>query len=235
MNKLFLIAVLITAILASCKKDSTTTPTCKIITITPVPLSGTNQIYSFTYNSDFTVSNSYDTTSVTTYAYSGSTVIATTLTAGVFNSKRIVTLNGNGMASNVRIENNAAGTNWTNQAFEYSGTEIIKSTNTSSAGGTAYIVTLNWNGGNLVSATSGSTTSILEYYTDILAQTGDYLDMVQLEAGYRIYKTKNAVKSLISGSSILNFSYSRDANGKITSMIITSGSIVTYNYQYQCN
>lgn len=236
MNKLFLMAVLITAVLASCKKDSTPDPICRIITVTPVPVSGTNQIYNFTFNSDGKLSTSSDTTSITTYAYSGSTVIATTTTAGVFASKRIFTLNANGLASNVRTETDVAGTNWNNQAFEYSGTELIKSTYTSSAGGAAIIYTLNWNGGNLVSAASGSTTTtILEYYTDIPAQTGDYLNLVQQEVGYEIYRTKNAVKSFISGSTISNFSYSRDAGGKITSMVITSTSVITYNYQYQCN
>jgi len=236
MNKLFLMAVLVTAVLVSCKKDSTPDPICRIITVTLVPVSGKDQIYNFTFNSDGKLSSRSDTTSITTFAYSGSTVIATTNNAGVFASKGIFTLNANGMASNVRTETNVAGTNWYNQAFEYSGTEVIKSTYTSSVGGVPTVNTINWNGGNLVSVASGSTIiTTVEYYTDIPAQTGDYLNLAQQNEGYEIYRTKNAVKSLISGSNISNFSYSRDPGGKITSMVLTSGSASTYNYQYQCN
>jgi hypothetical protein len=235
MKKMFLMAVIITAVLASCKKDSTPDPICRIITITTVSSGATTATNSFTYNSDGKISTSSDGTSIVTFVYSGSTEISTTTKGGVFVSKNIATLNANGQTSNFRTETDALGTKWNNEAFEYNGTDIIKSTYTSSAGGATSINTLTWNGGNLVSASDGSTTTTVEYYPDIQAQTGDYFDIAQIEAGYRIYKTKNAVKSISSGSTISNFSYSFDAGGKIISMIITSTSAITYNYQYQCN
>ncbi len=232
---MLLIAVIINAVSISCKKDSTPAPVCRIITITTVSSGATTATNNFTYNSDGKISTSSDGTYSTTFVYSGNTEISTTTKEGVFHTKNIATINADGLTTNFRTETNASGTNWYNQAYEYSGTEVIKSTYTTSAGVTPSIITLTWNGGNLVSVNDGSSTTTVEYYPDIQAQAGDYFDILQMETGYRIYKTKNAVKSTSSGTTINNFSYSFDAEGKIISMIITSTSATTYNYQYQCN
>jgi len=233
MNKLLLIAVLITAVLASCKKDTTPKPICKIITMTPS--GGGTLTYNFSYNSDGTLSTRSYGTYISTYSYSANTVIATTTNGGVFSSKEIITLNANGLASNVRTEDNVAGTIWANTLFEYSGDELIKSTDTNSAGDPVDISTFTWSGGNLVSITSGSSISTLAYYTDKPAQTGDYFSVIQLTFGYQIYRVKNAIKSSGEGSSINSYSYSFDTDGKIASMTVTGNSTSTFNYQYQCN
>ena len=92
--------------------------------------------------------------------------------------KESVTLNANGLASNVRTENNVAGTSWDNTLYEYSGTELIKSTYTNSAGDPVEISTFTWSGGNLTSITSGSSTTTISYYTDKPAQPGDYFSLL---------------------------------------------------------
>ncbi|HEX7493884.1 MAG TPA: hypothetical protein VF346_06680 [Bacteroidales bacterium] len=232
MNKLFLMAVLIAAVLGSCKKDSTPKPICKIITATSSDV-GTSA-YNFSYNSDGTLNSSSHGSSLTTFSYSPNTIIETTTNGGAFGSKKTITLNANGLASNVRTENNVTGTSWNNTLYEYSGAELIKSTDSDSAGDPVDISTFTWSGGNLTSIT-GSSTETLAYYTDKPAQTGDYLSLIQLVFGYQIYRVKNALKSSVSGSSNISFSYTYDADGKITSVSVVSISTTTLTYQYQCN
>jgi hypothetical protein len=233
MKKLFLMAVLITAVLASCKKDSTPQPICRIITITPS--GGGTLLYNLSYNSDGKLSTSSYGSNTTTFSYVGNTIIETTTNGGAFGSKKTVTLNANGLASNVKTENNVAGTVWDNTVYEYSGTELIKSTNTNSAGDPAGISTFTWSGGNMVSITSGSSTSAISYYTDKPSQTGDYLSVLQLLFGFDLYRVKNAIKSSVSGSSTTSYSYTFDTDGKITSVSVTGNSTTTLTYQYQCN
>jgi hypothetical protein len=237
MKKLFLMAVLITAVLASCKKDSTPAPICKIITVTPVSSDVGAPTYNISYNSEGKLSSSFNSSSgyVTTYSYSGNTVIATSTEGGVFGSKDIITLNANGLASNVKAEYNEAGTSWDNTLYEYSGTELIKRTVTSSAGGPADVTTYVWSGGNLTDII-GSTNFTLSYYTDKPAQTGDYFSLLQLQNGYEVYRVKNAVKSFLVGTTIISYSYSFGTDGKIASIAITTGTTTsTDDYQYQCN
>src|SRR5689334_13541609 len=202
--------------LGACKKDKDEVkkPDCRIITITPSP-SGSS--FNISYNSDGKISTISTGNDVTTFAYSGNTIIGTTNTSGSFSSKKIITLGSNGLATNVKTEYNTTGTNWNNDVYEYSGTELIKATSTSSSGGTPSVSTLSWSNGNIVSVTSGSSVTTLEFFTDKPAQEGDYLDIAQLVGGFQIYKTKNAIKSLLSGSSITSFSYNFDAGGKIIS------------------
>lgn len=220
--------------LGACKKDKDEAkkPDCRIITITPSP-SGTS--FNITYNSEGKVSTVSSGNDVTTFAYSGNTIIGTTNTSGTFSSKKIITLGSNGLATNVKTEYNTSGTNWSNDLYEYSGTELIKATSTSSGGGTPSVSTLTWSNGNIVSVTSGSSVSTLDYFTDKPAQEGDYLYIAQLIGGFQIYKTKNAIKSLLSGSSITSFDYNFDSEGKIISLTASGSSNVTYSYQHQCN
>src|SRR5690242_6758617 len=168
----------------ACKKDKDEKkkPTCRIITITPSP-SGSS--FNISYNTEGKISTISSGNDVTTFAYSGNTVIGTTTTSGTFSSKKIITLNSSGLATNVKTEYNTTGTNWSNDVYEYSGTELIKATNTSSSGGTPSVSTVTWSNGNMVSVTSGSSVSTIDYFTDKPAQQGDYLDIAQLVGGFQ--------------------------------------------------
>jgi hypothetical protein len=227
-------SLLVILAFTACKKDKDEKkkPTCRIITITPSP-SGNS--FNISYNSEGKISTMSTGNDITTFAYSGNTIIGTTTTSGTFSSKKIITLNSNGLATNVKTEFNTSGTNWSNDVYEYSGTELIKATNTSSGGGSPSISTVTWSNGNLVSISSGSSVSTIDYFTDKPAQTGDYLDIAQLVGGFQIYRTKNAIKSLFSGSTITSFNYNFDADGKITSLTASGGTNITYSYQHQCN
>lgn len=229
--RILTVAFSVTSILFSCKKDSSTSkPTCRIITV-----SGTSGQSNFSYNSEGKLISISSGTLVTSLAYSGNTVIAIINKAGVFDKKKIITLNSNGLASNVRIENDLAGTNWENFAYEYSGMELIKDAYTSSVSGNPVVSTYAWSGGNLISNSNPASTTTLEYYTDKTSQAGEYFFLTQLREGYQILRNKNAVKSVSSGSNIITFDYTYDADGKITSLIVTGSSSATFTYQYQCN
>jgi hypothetical protein len=228
--RIITVALLVTGIAFGCKKDSTPKPTCRIITA-----SGTGGQVNFNYNSEGKLISVSSGTFTTSFAYSGNIVVAIKNNAGVFESKQIITLNSNGLASNQRVETDMAGTTWENYASEYSGTEIIKQTYTNSDGDAPRIVTCNWSGGNLISSSASGINSAFEYYTDKAAQPGDYLHFTQLQQGFQVIRNKNSVKSVLAGSNISNFDYTHDADGKITTLILTGSSSATLTYQYQCN
>ena len=104
-----------------------------------------------------------------------------------------------------------------------------------SVGSAPEVTTLTWGGGNVTAITSGGSTQSLEYFTDKTARAGDYLQLSQLQGGYQILRNKNMVKSVLQGTSILNFDYTYDEDGKTTSVKITGSASDTFTYQYQCN
>ena len=231
-----LFAVLLAVLVYGCKKDKDDVkkPSCRIITATPTP-SSAGDPFSISYNEDGKISSLTQGTNVTSFLYSGNNAIATQMTGGTFSLRKIITINSDGLASNVKTEYDQAGTNWNNEAYDYSGTELVKATTTSSSGGAPTIAILTWSDGNLISLTSGSNVTTIDYFTDKKAQMGDYLDLAQLVAGYKIYRTKNMIKSIFSGSSITTFSYNFDGEGKITSMDLGGAGTGSYAYQHQCN
>ena len=221
----------LTTLFSSCSKDDPK-PVCKIITVTPT----TGDAVNISYNDEGKINTVISGNSTTTFAYSGNTVIATKLTAGLFSSRMIATYNANGLATNVKTETNESGTDWNNLAFDYSGVELIKQTFTNSAGSTPSITTIGWSGGNPTTITSGSSITTVEYYDNISGQSGDYWDISQLIQGYSIIRAKKAIKSVLSGSTISTINYVIDSDGKITGLTTTSGSSSSgFNYQHQCN
>ena len=232
-HQIFLMAFLCLStitIFSACSKDDPK-PVCKIITITP----GAGPAVNISYNSEGKISSISSGTTLTNFVYSGNTAIGTSTNSGTFSSKTIVTNNANGLAANIRTESNESGTSWSNLALEYSGTELIKQTSTNSGGGVPDVTTVTWTGGNPTTITSGSSIQTVEYYADKPSQTGDYWDLAQTLQGYRIIRAKNAMKSILAGSSISNLDYIFDADGKITAINITGASASTYSFQHQCN
>src|SRR5215213_5463909 len=87
----------------ACKKnkDVVKKPDCRIITATPTP-SSAGDPFNISYNNDGKISTLSNGSTITTFAYSGNTAIATTNSSGTFQSKKIITLNANGLAANVK-------------------------------------------------------------------------------------------------------------------------------------
>lgn len=226
-------ALLLLITFNGCKKnkDEKKKPQCRIITVT---ISPSTYIYNINYNAEGKVGTFSSNDDLTTYTYNGNTATGTTTAGGIFSVKKIITSNVNGLTTNVRNEYNAAGTSWNNTLYEYSGTELIKVTLTTNSG-SPVIGMYTWNNGNIVSFSSSGVTSEYDYYTDKPAGDGEYLYLSHLLNNIQIYRTKNALKSVRTGSAVKNFNYTYDGDGKITSVTVSGGSNVTYTYQYQCN
>ena len=216
------------SILVQCKKDNEKKPSCHLITVTTSP----NGIpLHLTYNADGKLSRVTSTNSVITYEYSAGSVTIVTINSGIFQSKTIATLNIDGLATNVRTENDSSGNSWSNTFYEYNGQELSKSTFTTSAGGQAVVSTYTWANQNLILLSTDATSQVFGYYSNKLRQTGDYLLLVQQLQGYEIYRNKNLFKSL--DAVTLNYEFGTD--GRINSLSVTSGATENFViYEYQC-
>jgi len=215
--------------LVQCKKDNEKKPVCSLITVTTAP-NGTP--IHLNYNTDGKLSRVVSTTSLITYEYSPTSVTILTTNSGNFISKAIATLNIDGLAINVRTENDSLGADWSNNFYEYNGQELSKSTLTTSAGGPPVVSTYTWIDHNLVLLSTGATSQTFGYYTDKLRQTGDYLMLVQQLQGYEIYRNKNLFKSL----DAVTLNYEFGADGRINSLSVISGATENFViYEYQCN
>lgn len=218
-------------ILPGCKKDNAPVESCRIITVTPSAGNGFN----FTYNSSGKIETVANGSELTVFSYSGNVIIANTKVNGIFSTKKTIMLNSNGFATSAKTETSVDGSTWYKNTYEYNGTELIKDTYTNSQNVVPEVTTVTWSGGNLVSTTKNGVTSTVEYYTDKPSQDGDYLALIQMIQGYKLYNTKNAIKSLLVNGTITNFDYTYQ-DGKITVFKFNGGgTIINYDFQYQCN
>jgi len=227
-SKLLLAATcifIIAASLAACKKNVDKKSACRISA-----LAGNGQVSHLSYNSEGQISKLVVTSGdTTTYDYVGNIITVISHSSGAFSHRYIATLNSAGLVTNLRYETNAAGTNWTNTAYEYNGEEVSRAINTYSSGGSD-TTTFLWLNHNIVSDTRGTQTESWVYNTDKLRQDGDYLWIVsKFSYGADIYRTKNLVKSINSS----NFSYEFDSEGKISSWGFVGSNPLVYGYE--CN
>lgn len=209
-----------------CKKDSNDiTNTCRLISvITP----SANDTFHISYNNEGKINSVTFKTIVSNFFYSGNTTTITKVINGLYSGRTVVTNNANGLAINVKTEFNAAGTEWTNTTYEYNGEELFRSTSTHSGGGEPSVTAYAWINHNLVSMTTGSTTEIMEYYTDKPSQEGDYFSLLDFLQGYDIYRTKNLLKSIYGEE----LTYEFRADKKISSF--SSNSVIAIRYDYEC-
>jgi len=231
-RKLFstaLVSLFIISAFISCKKNGPTPkPNCKIV----AEIAG-NKAISFAYNAEGKLRLISGATT-DKFTYNGNIIIITNSTGATINTISTVTLNANGLASNVSVVN-AAGSNLSNTAFEYNGNELSKSTLTNPGG--VDIITYNWSGENIVSSQEGSTITLFDYLPDKPAQSGDFWGMLSLAKGFETIKTKNVLKSFTTPGSTTTINYTFDADGKITGLTgIGNGTILlALTYQYECN
>lgn len=199
-------------------------------------LTTVNTVFTYSYNTEGKLSMTIHGQDTSFFSYSGNTITSIDNFSGAFANKNIITLNANGMASNARIENDTTGTLWVNYSYEYNGTELIKQTTTTSDGAAPSSITFNWSGGNMVEIIDGASVSKLEYFADKAARAGDYPNLANLQRGYETFRTKNSAKSIATPSAaVSNFSYTYDADGKITAVtFVTGGDVEAFNYQYEC-
>ncbi len=171
-----------------------------------------------------------------TFSYSGSTTTILITSGGVFDSRKILTINADGMVTNMLHHYNESGTEWYNDVYEYNGRQITKRTSTDSYGPGAEVNTYTWVNGNISTETVTQVgTYVFEYYTDEEYRAGDYYYIDQmLSDSYQVVFNKNLLKSLkLNSYSPENYSYSFDSDGKITAATREGRSPVTLTYQ--CN
>ncbi len=233
-----LIALCLTALFVSCKKNSEEKKSsCKIVTITDV-YNNTNNVYNVTYNNDGKVSTLTSNISSAVFTYSGNTIIINKTYNGNFDERDSITLNSDGKPTNIRQYYDQAGANWNNQSFTYDGGgNLLKSEQTDESNSSPETTLFTVTNGNVVTIQTPTTTLTLEYYTNKSAQQGGYLDVATLVSyGVNLYPHKNLLKSLNDGTNITNISYDMDASGSISTITSTSGtSVETISYQYNCN
>ena len=226
--------LIISGTFSACKKSNDKKPACSIIAAS-IPSVGT--LFNFLYNSNGKLTRISADRNFTTFDYpTDNTIIATTVDSGRFQSKKIINVNAAGLATNVRIENNVAGTEFTNDSFEYNGEELTRSTSTSSFDATSRITTFTWFNGNMVTITSGGTIiESREYFTDKPRQIGDFFSFNQFVQGFETVRTKNLVK-FTSQSSGINFTYEFGADNNISSVkaALSNGVSAFQDYQYEC-
>jgi hypothetical protein len=228
--------ILITAVLllGGCKKDSdkeSPVPVCRVQTITQ-----SSVVLSFLYDSSNRVSRvAYSDGMLEEYTYKGDTTRILVTQGGAFEQRKIITKNAQGMATQVRLEENPAGTSGLVLNFQYNGTELIQEIQKPIGSASTTITTYTWSAGNLTEIRSGSSVSVLDYYTDKPSQPGNYLEVVNLSEGYTIIKTKNLLKSVTQSGVTVTITYIFDQDDNITQTIFTGGSSNdTIGFTYQC-
>ena len=145
--------------------------------------------------------------------------------------------NPQGLATQVRLESNSAGTAGIKIRFLYSDTAMVRSFQSSFNNSNSLTSDYGWTDGNLVqiSAGGGSTVTLLEYFLDKPSQPGDYFHYINLSQGYSIFKTKNLLRRVSAGGDVLNFDYTFDADGKIKEMRLSGSINSLIRITYNCN
>jgi hypothetical protein len=224
--KYFVVILTVLFFQTACKKEGGKKPECRIINV--IQSSPLDTLF-ISYSDDGTIKNTVIDTITTIYTYSGNTTIVRRFGTSGLLGKTTITNNEAGLAINVRAELNAAGTVWTNNVYEYNGDEVTISTSTDSNGGSPIVSFYTWQDHNMVKITRGTTVYPYEYFTDKLSAKGDYFSLSQLLQGYKVFKTKNLLKS----GDGFSFTYEPGSDGNISSFTINNA--LTLKSFFECS
>lgn len=179
---------------------------------------------------------------ITHFDYKNNIIVATETVHDSISYKRVITLEGDGMMSNLFEESyNTGAPQWSYTSYTYNGNELSGTTTVTPKRATPAETTLTWSNGNFISEKGEDTSGevMFAYYTDKTMQPGDYWHINLLSTvgiGDKLYRNKNLLKSIRSGNSITLISYQFDRDGKIISMTKTNGSNrKVWQYEYECN
>jgi hypothetical protein len=223
--------------LPACSKKSSLSPStaansCKLTGINGVSANAL-ETCSITYNTDGKIStivqSSPGSTLKSTYTYSGNVIRMTT--TGYTNGDVVtdsVVVNSDGLMLS-DLERNIFDTSLT--TYTYTGTEVASSI-FQQPGQTPSATTYTFTNGDLTGFGPAETLT----YNDKPTAPGDYLQIEQLLAQAAPYiKTAHQCTSSTANGVTSNYNYAYDSTGKITQMVITGSSNVTFNYSYDCN
>lgn len=224
---------------SSCKKNEND-PVCKLKTVTTASGTSTSLI-TLSYNGDGKISMAATTSasgnSSTLFTYSGNTInVVNKDNLGITTGSYDVTLNSAGKIATV-LEKDALGVLEETTTYMYDGNNNLSSVTNKPTTGTQTVSIVTYTNGNLMSFTSGTDVTSLDYYMDKSFQDGDYLKLFQLlQYGAFFITNNNLMKSINTGGSSSSLAtYEMDNTGKISKMTLSSGgSNTTYNYTYEC-
>lgn len=169
--------------------------------------------------------------------YNGNTVINTQTLDGNPHYKRTITTNDKGFATNIKVEypNNT----WRDEVYEYDGTRLIKKSTTTNSSVSPKHTYYQWTDGNMVAEIDqDGDMTIYTFSADELFQQGEYSGISELQAGYKLIRNKNRIKTIKSPSgTVTTHSYSEDDQGKITRRQVSSTNGANYSEKilYSCN
>jgi len=163
------------------------------------------------------------------FTYSGNFIFRAVMdSSGNIIQSDTLSLNKNGLVSSIASYFVGNGSH-SYEAMVYDSKNQLIGVTGASASNT--FVNYTWRNGDMVSIKYITTdTEIMNYYTDKPADNGDYLRIMSFtEWGLPLFKCNHLFKG--SGNNI--FTYTYDADGKITSVL--NNRTVLYTYTYSCD
>jgi hypothetical protein len=128
---------------------------------------------------------------------------------------------------------------WRDEVYEYDGNRLIKKSTTTNSSVSPKHTYYQWTDGNMVAETDqDGDMTIYTFSADELFQQGEYAGISEIQAGYKLIRNKNRIKTIKSPSgTVTTHSYSEDDQGKITRRQVTSTSGANYSEKiiYTCN
>ncbi len=171
-----------------------------------------------------------------TLTYSGNTITILNTFQGNPHYKKTVTVNAQGFATNIRLDN--PNLTWSNDAFEYEGNKLVKKSTSSDNNLNLRVTRYLWEDGNMFAehAPNGKITEYT-YNKNESFQQGEKSGISELELGYVLVRNKNRLhtEKTPDGLTITHI-YAEDDEGKIISHNVSYSSGISYTEAilYQC-
>lgn len=244
-TKLFLLLMPVSILfLNSCKKsdDPSTQPSrCKLASLLIYPAGGALQTVSFLYDHEGKVKFINQDGATVEFIYESNAFTRVRPGTGNWVTRSYVQLNANGqpLLRKDTIYDGQFINNTATITYEYNsqgGLEKGISSNINLIPN----INITWQNGNMVSITEGNTTVLLDYYTDKLNQDISIMGLKFLmEFGAYASKSKNLLKSVSSGTGLINYNYRFDDEGKIAETTWTLPGnptpVATWQQVYDCD
>lgn len=163
-----------------------------------------------------------------TLSYSGNTITIINTFQGNPHYKKTVTVNAQGFATNIRLDN--PNLTWSNDAFEYEGNRLVKKSTNSNNNLNLRVTRYLWEDGNMIAehAPNGKITEYT-YNKNELFQKGEKSGISELELGYVLVRNKNRLHTEKTPDGlIVTHNYSEDDEGKIISHNSSYSSGISY-------
>lgn len=236
--------LLLASMIISCKKNNNEnenvivqTPSCKLVKIISVSTNtASNSTFNISYNNDGNISVIHQTGTgdpiTKVFTYNGNTILITHSTGNKVSKVDSLQLNNNGLLDFAQSKDEGSGTKTTNK-FTYNAAGELLTSSTKSGNNPVTTTSYTFTNGDM---TLQGTTAY-SYFGDQSFRDGDYLQIVQLvNTGALFVRNKHLVKAVQTGTTLQNFNYEFDADGKIKKLIATSGATIeSLTYQYDCD